>query len=350
MMKSETLFDYMSMMDDRFITEADSTTFAEGMEDTEAAKGKTSLFRFPSWARGMAVAAAIAVTIALPNLNAATAYALQNLPVVGYYFKIVTFRNFEYSDGLHEMSVETPVLSGESVSTEGESTLPAGSGQEAAASAAEDSENVSAAGIESVNAQMQDTADELMEEFKEQASGELSESPLSLNVVYNVVTDSDRYYTLKMSAFAASADGYQFTRYYTLDKTTGEEVTLKSLFGEDSGYVTVISDEIKRQMREQMAEAGTPPSAAEPGSEGTGDAASDPESESSGEIGSAAVTYWIDSDMPEEDFSEIAEDQNFYINEDGELVISFNEGDVAPHSMGIVEFIIPDEVTAGLQA
>ena len=38
------------------------------------------------------MAAMLALSILLPNLNKATAYAMQSLPVIGEHFKLVTFR------------------------------------------------------------------------------------------------------------------------------------------------------------------------------------------------------------------------------------------------------------------
>ena len=57
------------------------------------------------------------------------------------------------------------------------------------------------------------------------------------------------------------------------------------------------------------------------------------------------VYYWLnEQDVPEWNFKQISEDQDFYISEEGTLVICFNEGDVAPMYMGAVEFEIPAEV------
>ena len=47
-------------------------------------------------------------------------------------------------------------------------------------------------------------------------------------------------------------------------------------------------------------------------------------------------------------FQGITEQTNFYFNERGELVIAFDEYEVAPGSMGAPEFVIPQEVTAAL--
>jgi len=38
----------------------------------------------------------------------------------------------------------------------------------------------------------------------------------------------------------------------------------------------------------------------------------------------------------------------FYINADHQLTVVFNEGDVAPMYMGVVEFTIPNEVVADI--
>jgi hypothetical protein len=53
--------------------------------------------------------------------------------------------------------------------------------------------------------------------------------------------------------------------------------------------------------------------------------------------------YFLDDDMADS-FTSIKEDQSFYINSEGKLVISFNEYEVAPGYMGIVEFTIPTNV------
>ena len=59
--------------------------------------------------------------------------------------------------------------------------------------------------------------------------------------------------------------------------------------------------------------------------------------------------YWLDSDMPEWDFTSITDNTSFYLNQNNEVVVCFNEGDVAPMSMGCPEFVIPNEVLAGIR-
>ena len=57
------------------------------------------------------------------------------------------------------------------------------------------------------------------------------------------------------------------------------------------------------------------------------------------------IIYWVDDpDMGDENFRQIAENQDFYVNTDGHVVICFNEYEVAPGYMGCVEFVLADTV------
>ena len=77
----------------------------------------------------------------------------------------------------------------------------------------------------------------------------------------------------------------------------------------------MISDNIKLQMREQMA-------------------------------ADEANKYFLDEkDFPEFNFTAITPDADFYFNHEGELVIAFDEYEVAPGYMGAPEFVIAKDVT-----
>lgn len=52
--------------------------------------------------------------------------------------------------------------------------------------------------------------------------------------------------------------------------------------------------------------------------------------------------------MPEWDFQNITDETGFYLDAEGSLVISFNEGDVAPMSMGCVSFTIEPDTIADI--
>ena len=54
--------------------------------------------------------------------------------------------------------------------------------------------------------------------------------------------------------------------------------------------------------------------------------------------------FWVEDDEFTEGFKGIKKDQNFYINEDGNLVICFDKYDVAAGAQGSPEFVIPNEI------
>ena len=59
--------------------------------------------------------------------------------------------------------------------------------------------------------------------------------------------------------------------------------------------------------------------------------------------------YWVDDEIEGLNFKQITDETSFYLNEAGNIVISFNEGDVAPMYMGCVEFVIPNEVVGEIR-
>ena len=229
-------------------------------------------YRWTAWA-----AAVLALFIAVPNVSPAAAAAMKDLPVLGAIVRVVTFRNYVYDDGFHSADVSVPELEG---------------GQAA----------------QTVNEQVRDYTDRLIGRFEETCEAELGrEGYLGLDVTSAVVTDSGDWFTLRIDAVETQASGYQFSRFYHIDKATGRPVMLKDLFREDADYSAALSEEVRRQMEARMA---------------------------------------ADSDasyFPEE-LTEIGPDQNFYFNEDGELVLVFDEYTIAPGSMGMPEFTIPADV------
>lgn len=255
-----------------------------------------------------AVAAAAVLMIALPNTNMQIAHAMENIPLLGGFFRLVTVRQYNYSDENHDAEVELAQI------TYGEDAGEGASGGEAAVGAAAP-KGTAAGSVEAVNQDMEATVEELIRQFEDTLS---EEGYHGLHVSQEVVTDNDRYYTVKLSVLETEASGYEHNQFYTIDKQTGNVVTLEDLFAEGSDYISAISENIKTQMREQMA-------------------------------ADEGVIYFLDGDdMPEFNFQGITEQTNFYFNEKDELVIAFDEYEVAPGYMGAPEFVIPQEVTAAI--
>ena len=247
---------------------------------------------------GIAAAAAAAALVILPNTSASVAYAMSQVPVLSRLVEVVTFRDYHYEDDRNSADIQVP-----------EVTVAPDTDADTQKSSAVSEQTKKTA--EEINTEIQTITDRLIAEFEESKKNE--EGYQNMTVKSEILATTDQYFTLKLICFQSAGSGAEWNYYYTIDLSTGKRLQLADLFQEGSDYLTTISDNIKQQMKEQMA-------------------ADD------------SITYFLDSDTPEWDFQSISEDTTFYVNEDGKLVIVFDEYEVAPGSMGSVEFVIPTEV------
>lgn len=161
-----------------------------------------------------------------------------------------------------------------------------------------------------LNQKYADQAKTLYEEYLQKINGGIEH--LTLVSGYAVKADNGTTVSIEHSIFTAQASGEQRYEYDTLDVKNQLYITLPSLFQDDS-YLQRISDQIRQQMKERMS--------------------AHPEQ-----------TYFLD----ESGFTGIDPKQQFYIDENQQLVIVFDEYAVAPGSMGAQEFTIPGSVIADL--
>ena len=271
---------------------------------------------------GATVAAAAALLVILPNTGAAAAHAMGSLPVVGKLFQAVTFRDYQYESDRFNANVEVPQIrvddmAGETAGTDDTAKTDADTGS----SAADGGKETEASGqfqetVDQINFDIEEVTNQLIEEF--QASAELGESYGSLEIHHETVTDNERYFTLKLSIYQGAGSGYQSYKFYTVDKKTGERVQIGDLFREGSSFNEILSENIREQMRGRMAEDEN-------------------------------KMYWVDyEEVPGWNFERLKEDQNFYFDEAGNLVIAFDEYEVAPGYMGAQEFTVERSVFAEL--
>ena len=239
---------------------------------------------------GSAAAAMLALCIAV-NASPDAAALLADIPVLGQVVRIFSFREYQDSQNGIELKLSSPHISGLG-----------------------DSE-----AEERINTLFDEYADKIIAQYEADVAAVAGkeEGHISISSSYSVPVYSDRQLTVAIDTTIIMASSQQCTTYYNIDKQTGELVPLSGLFKDGADYVTVISDEIKRQMRAQM------------------DADDD-------------VYYWLDSDVEDWNFTSIAQDQQYYVNENGELVISFDKYDIAPGYMGSVSFTIPKDVLSDI--
>lgn len=243
------------------------------------------------------IAAALALFILLPNTSPTIAYAMSSIPVVGRLVDAVIFRTYHYESERQTADIDTPAL------------VPGGiSGTDAAI------QNNIEKTTDQINREIASITDQLIAEFKQ--SLETQDGYQNVLVKHEILATTGDYFTLKLICYQGAGSGAEWDTYYTIDLGTGKRLALGDLFQDGADYLTPISESIKAQMRAQMD--------------------ADPE-----------VTYWLDDpEIPEWNFTQITDDTSFYLNQDGQLVICFNEGDVAPMSMGCVEFEIPGDAIA----
>ncbi|WP_010094741.1 RsiV family protein [Ornithinibacillus scapharcae] len=236
------------------------------------------------WVAGI-VAAGIIFTTSL-NVSPTLAKSLEDIPVVGSIVNVLVFKEYRVEEGNYQADIKVPAI------------------DKLENKALEESLN------EKYLAESQELYDKFMSEMEsQQAFGQ--DGHLQVDSGFLIKTETDQLLSIGRYVEEIVASSAVTIQYDTIDKENQLLVTLPSLFKDDS-YVEVISNNILSQMKEQMKE--------------------DPNK-----------MYFIESpDVLDTDvFTTIKRDQNFYINPNNQLVISFDEYEVAPGYMGVTEFVIP---------
>ena len=215
----------------------------------------------------------------LPNISVSYAQALEQIPVIGYIGRVVTIRNYFYADDKHEMNIDVPQIEGE------------------------DSE-----AVDYINKDVSELTTALVNQFYKDLEITGNNGYGSIRVDYEATTNTERWFTLKLSVNETAASSNAYFKFYHIDKKQGRIVELGDLFNTDK-FSDILVAEIKMQMQEQMANDKN-------------------------------ISYWINNSGIGEDFAAVSADQNFYWNENGDLVIIFDKYEVGPGSMGTPEFVI----------
>ena len=223
---------------------------------------------------------------------------MEQIPLVGQWVQVVTFRDYQVETERNHADIQLAAVGIEGTQDDG--------------AVQETLEKTTAR----INADIQSITGELINEFEKNMADEMGYQDLI--VKSEVLTRTEEYFTVKLLCYQGAGSGYQWNYYYTIDLRTGEQLKLQDLFSEGADYITPISDSIKNQMQEQM------------------DADEN-------------VCYWLHDEIEALNFRSITDETSFYVNGDGNVVIGFNEGDVAPMYMGAVEFVIPDEVLGDIR-
>lgn len=236
---------------------------------------------------GLTAAAIFVLSI---NSSPTFAKSLTSIPVLRNVINVLTFTEYTVNDSNNKATIKVPSVS-----------------------------NLKNKELEdSLNNKYLEENQKLYEDFiKEIETMKKLEPNAHLGVDSGYVVKTDNENILAIARYVVNTVGSSSTtmKFDTIDKKNEILLSLPILF-KDKSYIEIITQNIKEQMLAQMKK----------------------------DVGKI---YWIKEaklDYSIDPFESISENQNFYINEENKLVISFDKYEVAPGYMGIVEFIIPTEI------
>lgn len=277
---------------------ADAPCVPEGFTETfrrtlVAIKTKNRRSRRKLWQTAAVAAAAVAVTfVIIPNASQSAAYAMQDIPVIGRIVEVVTINKKHINEADWHENVEVAQI-------EGDKAL--------------------SSQIDYINADIRELTDIAVSQFEEERK-ELERRNLTahtgLDISYDVLMNTDKWFTIRINVFYSAGSGIAEQHFYHIDKTKGTVAGLSDLFDDNFDYVSVFSREVKNQMKAQM------------------------KSDSS-------RTYWLGTGGGlGYEFDKIDREQNFYFDDDGNIVLVFSKYQAGPGYMGCPEFTIPAKLFA----
>ena len=267
-----------------------------------------ALIRGIQYAGGIAAGLLVMTTIGL-NTSQTFAQTLSEIPVVGAFAKVLTVRSYTEQEENTTLTVKSPEIQKEE--TADAETAPADEF------------------ITDINAEINQIVDDYialaqqeLEDYKQaflETGGteeEWNERPIDINVTYDVKYQNGPYLSLVLYNSQSWASFTEEQVYYNLDLQNDRTLTLKDLLGED--YIAVANASILEQIQER--------------------------------IENDDLIFWGFNDAEDIDevsidgFTTIDDTASFYINADGNPVITFPKYSIGPGYIGVQEFEIPNSI------
>lgn len=255
----------------------------ESLPEKERSQTKFRIMYKPM-RRIVSVAACIlfVILVLLPNVSVTYAYAMEKIPIIGDLVEIFTIRNYFYSDSNHELNANIPNVN--------------------------DPYNEQVSDL--INKDVNELTESIIQKFYEELEISHDAGFGSIYIDYETVTNTEKWFTLKLTVSEVQASSNTYFKFYHINRGNGSYVGFDDLFEEKE--FDAIEKLIREQMEKEMRE-------------------------------DSEVIYWVEDNTQGESFTELSNDQNFYFDELGNLVIVYNEYEVAPGSMGCPEIVISKE-------
>lgn len=244
--------------------------------------------------------------------------ALEGIPGLGSLLRVVDFRSYDFRWGDSQIRLDLPKIEqiqipiiDETQSQSGEVSWESDK-KPKSPKVSTKSPNMEK-GVNDVNKKMEQYVKTLREKFLWYVARKYN-GYVGMDSTYKTLRNDDNLLVIRFITTLNVGGSGEYSRYFILDKRKGEVMDLWDLFKDNSGYIDVISSEVLRQMTEQ--------------------------------VNAGLADYFIPGGILSDDdcFKAIATDQNFYINSNNQLVIVFDEYEVAPGKDGMPEFTIPTKV------
>ena len=243
------------------------------------------------WRRNMknmkkwyASAAAVGLIIVSVNASSTFATSLENIPVIGNIIKIVNFNNYRINKDGMDVSISLPEVSSDSKDLEYK-----------------------------LNKEFEKEGKEAYKKYEAEVAKLEKEGKTthkSADIWSETIAENDKTVSIAIYNTEIEASAATNRKIYNINKEDKTVLTLEGMFG-NNDYVDVLSKNILSQMKERTKKDSND-------------------------------VYFVDNTF------KIKKDQPFYINDKGELVICFDEYEVAPGSAGLVEFVIPSNIVSKL--
>lgn len=229
--------------------------------------------------------------VVLVNTNETFAKTVENIPIVNQVAKLVTVKSYTEEDDSKLIYANIPAI-----------------------------ENTGNSDLEQrINYEIREKMNSVLEEVNQRAKdyqdavlatgGTLEDyNPIHVDINYEMKYSGEDVVSFVINKCETLASAYTEQYIYNIDLKTGKELNLRDVLGED--YKEIVDNEIYKQIEERKKNPDN---------------------------------YYFTQE--EGGFDGIENEyQNFYINKNRKVVIVFYKYEIAPGSMGMQEFEIPNEI------
>lgn len=239
---------------------------------------------------GIVVASICLLFTGMVNISTAFAASVENIPVIGKFAELVNVSSYTEKTDDYAISVSIPAV------------IENGSKNSDRA--------------DEINAEIMKLCEQYASDAKERAleyresfletggtEEEWREHDIAITVDYEIKNESNDYVSFVVYGYESWLASETVAYYYNLDTTTMQYVTLEELLGKN--YIDTANTQINQQIKQRQENGND-----------------------------------IFFTQEEGGFETISKEQNFYINSAGNVVIVFGKYEIAPGTMGNVEFEI----------